>query len=337
MGFIDKIKTMFGNKSPELPSPFPPNEVKYVYIPEYEIDKLRRECKYWEDSAHRSWDKVPELERQIQTLKDEILNKDLAVDAWHKERMDLLKQCHAADNMLKLDVLHLSPDAPNVRVIERQVKEHAIIMYGRSGIQLIVGKQYGTWCITPNGIASLLEVFQIPVDELSKNDWPLKMSMNPRVNMFDFLRAFIDGRNNFDITKHPYTSEQIALKSAKDRSPQRLPSNHDKRSRGDNGARAGYVYLFKCADLYKIGFSVNPASRMKAVLNDQVDIIGDLLAAGNQLTCLHTIRVDSMRRAESYLHTKYMHRNHHREWFKLADTDVTWICSQEALKYERLG
>lgn len=76
----------------------------------------------------------------------------------------------------------------------------------------------------------------------------------------------------------------------------------------------GYVYLFQCGDLYKIGTSTDVEMRLKAVRKR---------APGTVL--LHSVLSDDPYRAEKFLHLKFGSERVTGEWFELSQEDVHWI------------
>lgn len=81
----------------------------------------------------------------------------------------------------------------------------------------------------------------------------------------------------------------------------------------------GYVYLFKCGNYYKIGFSKHPLKRRKQ------------LSTGSPLPVeyVHMFWTPFCRQLESRLHCKFSERRASGEWFELSDADVAYIKSMD--------
>lgn len=72
----------------------------------------------------------------------------------------------------------------------------------------------------------------------------------------------------------------------------------------------GFVYVARCGDFYKIGYSEDPIERMKA-----------LQTANPELIILVATIPGSMQ-SESYWHRTFAHKSVRGEWFKLDDHDL---------------
>lgn len=88
---------------------------------------------------------------------------------------------------------------------------------------------------------------------------------------------------------------------------------HPKRRAFASGA--GFVYLAKSGDFYKIGLAVNVEERLKALRT----------SSPYPIALLHTIRTPNMRRLEMTLHRAYAHKRAQGEWFALELADVATI------------
>jgi hypothetical protein len=84
----------------------------------------------------------------------------------------------------------------------------------------------------------------------------------------------------------------------------------------------GYIYLIKCDDLYKIGYSTLPRLRMQKLTNESSRIIYIKLEAGHQLELVHEIFVSNMLEAETIMHKMFKHCHYEGEWFCMSDADV---------------
>lgn len=76
--------------------------------------------------------------------------------------------------------------------------------------------------------------------------------------------------------------------------------------------KPGFVYLFKVGTLYKIGLSINPPNRVKAVKSPE----------GLTAEIIHTIKVDHMWQAEAEWHQRFRDERFQLEWFSLTEEDV---------------
>lgn len=83
----------------------------------------------------------------------------------------------------------------------------------------------------------------------------------------------------------------------------------------DQKTRAGFVYLMRSGDLYKIGRSKNPNARLAALQN----------AAPNTIYLVHSIRTDDMHGFEAYLHDLFSAEQTTGEWFDLSSDQVAWL------------
>lgn len=85
---------------------------------------------------------------------------------------------------------------------------------------------------------------------------------------------------------------------------------------------SGFVYLFKCKGLYKIGKSKNPKQRLKTLQGT----IG-----AYPIEMIHAFPCADMKQAESSLHRRYSDKRVRGEWFKL-----NWRSVQSILRINEL-
>jgi excisionase family DNA binding protein len=83
--------------------------------------------------------------------------------------------------------------------------------------------------------------------------------------------------------------------------------------------QAGYIYLIKADEHYKIGKSTNVAQRMRQ------------FQFPFPIELLHTIAVPDMTGAENYLHRRFANQRIHGEWFALSPEDVASVCAISSL------
>ena len=79
----------------------------------------------------------------------------------------------------------------------------------------------------------------------------------------------------------------------------------------------GYVYLLKCGEMYKIGYSLKPRKRLKQFRT----------GSPHPIEVVHTIRTAHYKQIEKQLHWKFGSSRRMGEWFSLTDEDVTYIQS----------
>lgn len=72
----------------------------------------------------------------------------------------------------------------------------------------------------------------------------------------------------------------------------------------------GYVYLFRCGDLFKIGFSEDPQRRLAQVGGDEI---------------LHVILCADARSTERSLHQRFASLCDHGEYFRLGEEEIAEI------------
>jgi len=81
---------------------------------------------------------------------------------------------------------------------------------------------------------------------------------------------------------------------------------------------SGYVYLLRSDHgLYKIGRSIEPASRIRR--------LGVVLPF--PVTTIHVLAADDCSTAERRLHMRFASQRLEGEWFRLTDDDVAWVKS----------
>lgn len=83
------------------------------------------------------------------------------------------------------------------------------------------------------------------------------------------------------------------------------------------GIKKGYIYIFKWEDFVKIGISVNPIKRIKA-LTTGLPTEGKLI---------HLIKTNNMRDAEKTIHDKFSYARKRGEWFSLTESDLEYLQS----------
>ena len=82
-----------------------------------------------------------------------------------------------------------------------------------------------------------------------------------------------------------------------------------------SGPSNGFVYLFRAGDIYKIGLSINPKQRSKAVKAPN----------GQDIIIEHQISTDDMGALEQALHYRFSDKRLEGEWFELTDSDVEYV------------
>lgn len=115
--------------------------------------------------------------------------------------------------------------------------------------------------------------------------------------------------NGTEYVKRALLGEPTPLLSIPDYYSQRGPEPTEPRKKG----RAGYVYvLHSPTGAYKIGYTVNPASRAKTFnVKLPFEVEFDTL-----------IQTDDMRGLEAELHERYWHKHINGEWFALDESDL---------------
>lgn len=94
-----------------------------------------------------------------------------------------------------------------------------------------------------------------------------------------------------------------------------VPFTPKKRSR--RTPTRGYVYLMAGSNgLHKIGASINPQKRLKAIRRRYSPL---------SISILHTIKADDQFAAERRLHKRFEHCNSHGEWFELTNWEIARI------------
>jgi hypothetical protein len=79
----------------------------------------------------------------------------------------------------------------------------------------------------------------------------------------------------------------------------------------------GYIYLLKCGELYKIGFSLKPRKRLKQFRT----------GSPHPIELVHTLRTPHFKMLEQILHRRFAQKRQTGEWFKLDPEDVEHIKS----------
>lgn len=82
----------------------------------------------------------------------------------------------------------------------------------------------------------------------------------------------------------------------------------------------GYVYLFQCRGLYKIGFSFYPDKRLRSLQT----------GSAHPIRLVHVIRTPLFRQIEKALHRRFSGRRVRREWFELDHRDIAYIRSLDS-------
>ena len=82
---------------------------------------------------------------------------------------------------------------------------------------------------------------------------------------------------------------------------------------------AGYIYLFKSDEFYKIGRSHQPEIRFKAVA----------ASVPFETKFIHKIYTDDTKSAERFFHAKFAQKRVKGEWFRLETKDIEYIKSFE--------
>lgn len=78
--------------------------------------------------------------------------------------------------------------------------------------------------------------------------------------------------------------------------------------------RAGYVYLMRSGDYYKIGLTRrDPRTRLKEITTP------------TDTTIVHIFETTDPEGLEQFLHEEFSDKRSNREWFKLSEEDVQWI------------
>lgn len=78
-----------------------------------------------------------------------------------------------------------------------------------------------------------------------------------------------------------------------------------------------FIYLIKSLDHYKIWKTTNIENRYKKYLTENP----------NKIELIHYFKCNDYTEMEIFLHDKFKHKNHNREWFNLADEDILFIKS----------
>jgi len=83
----------------------------------------------------------------------------------------------------------------------------------------------------------------------------------------------------------------------------------------------GYVYLLKCGEYYKIGYSKKPYRRAKKLRT----------ATPYPIEVVFTLRTPHYKHAEKTLHYRYRDKRRNGEWFELSVDDVAEIMSIDSV------
>ncbi len=83
----------------------------------------------------------------------------------------------------------------------------------------------------------------------------------------------------------------------------------------------GYLYLLKCGEFYKIGFSETPRKRVHSFRT----------GSPHPILLIHTLKTPHYKTVEKVLHRHFSEKRHQGEWFRLTDEDVAYIKSLNAI------
>lgn len=107
-----------------------------------------------------------------------------------------------------------------------------------------------------------------------------------------------------------------------------LRKEHDKRQLSSEDKNSGYVYVIHSSlGQHKIGFTKDPHKRMASFIR------GFTAKMPVELTMIHTIKTDDMRRLESELHTRFQSKRNKGEWFDLTDDDLAYLKSLTEINF----
>lgn len=85
---------------------------------------------------------------------------------------------------------------------------------------------------------------------------------------------------------------------------------------GNKEPNGGFVYIFQCNGLYKIGRSQNPHERMKKMAGAIMPF---------EIKLVHTIPSQDPVATEAMLHKKFAERRVIGEWFKLEEEEILYL------------
>ena len=80
--------------------------------------------------------------------------------------------------------------------------------------------------------------------------------------------------------------------------------------------KSGYVYVFRMNEYYKIGMSIDPEKRRRALKN---------MHSPCEIETVMTIRTDHMSILERELHDLFADKRANGEWFALDDGDIQYL------------
>lgn len=83
------------------------------------------------------------------------------------------------------------------------------------------------------------------------------------------------------------------------------------------GSWYGYVYLLRCGEHYKIGFSEQPRKRLQQLRT----------GSPHPIVLEHELKTTFFKSIEQQLHRRFAHKRGEGEWFNLNDEDVAYIKS----------
>ena len=78
----------------------------------------------------------------------------------------------------------------------------------------------------------------------------------------------------------------------------------------------GYVYLLRGKDYYKIGLTTREVAERVSEFSPRLPF---------EVEMIHSLRVEDVYAAETYLHQRFADKRLNGEWFELSDEDVAWI------------
>ena len=154
-----------------------------------------------------------------------------------------------------------------------------------------------------------------PTSSAGRTQWqrPRRMRLNvERIKQYKLIDDFCGC----------FASEDFRKRRLSDSAKERVNPDPDKPTLNP---RDGFVYLFKGADLYKIGMAVNVPLRKAAVERQ----------CGEKLEIVHTITSTDYNQAERDLHVKYAAKRVKGEWFNLSEEDVVEFCSISEMRSEK--
>jgi|SRR5688572_16922262 len=77
----------------------------------------------------------------------------------------------------------------------------------------------------------------------------------------------------------------------------------------------GYLYVLESSNLYKIGYSFDPDTRLRRLQT----------GSATPLTVVHLIRTPHFRELEKKLHRRFAAKRIHGEWYALDNADIEYM------------